>query len=322
VTQPGGPHPWHLLISRGYLALLTGLAVVVLATLFFGIQERSRNLALRVQYFTHALNQRIGRRLALEEHMRGALERGEFSVMYQPLMDIHTREIVGAEALLRWHNKALGDVPPDEFIPVAENSGLILPIGRHVLKEAMRTLAAWRRATGKQLVMSVNISPRQLFDENLPASVARALEETQCPGHCLQLEVTEGVLLSGHGDIDGVFRALSDLRVRVAMDDLGTGYSSLRYLRRYPFDTIKIDRSFIVDLGSDPTNGELVSATIVMAHSLGLTVIAEGVESEMQLDFLAGQHCDVAQGYLIGMPLPAHSLPGNRRGRANADPSG
>ena len=269
-------------------------------------KEQGRNT---FQYFTKALNQQLERRLALEEQLRRALERGEIGVVYQPIINLGSHRIVGAEALVRWESPVLGTVEPDEFVPMAEGSGLILPIGRHVIQEAVQALMHWRRSTGNELVMSVNVAPRQLFDPSLPAGIARLLEQSECPGRGLQLEITEGVLLASRGDVDAAFRALNALGVRLALGAFGTGYGSLSYLRRHAFDALKIDRHLIADLGTDAATGELVSAAIAMAHGLGLQVVGEGVETAAQLRALAERDCDLAQGHLIGRPVPAHALP-------------
>ncbi len=263
-------------------------------------KERGRDIC---QYFTKTMNQGIARRLALEEQLRGALAGGEFHLCYQPVIDIASRAVVGAEALLRWHNAALGEVFPAEFIPVAEQTGLILDIGRYVLTEAIGKTVEWQRHGKTAFSIAVNVSPRQFRDPGLPAFIHDNLQRMDCHAEGLVLEITEGVLLSGHAHVESTLDALQTLGVGIAMDDFGTGYSSLSYLRRYPFDTLKIDRSFIHDITVDSADRELVSATIAMARSLGLKVVAEGVETEEQFDYLAAQGCDLAQGYLFSRPI-------------------
>ena len=279
-------------------------------------KEQGRNT---YQYFTEALNRRLARRLAVEEQLHGALERRELSVVYQPLMELGSGRIVGAEALLRWQSPVLGTVEPGEFIPMAESSGLIVPIGQHVLREAAETVVAWRRTTGADLVISVNVSPRQLSDRGFAPDVARLLEHARCRGQWLRMEITEGVLLAARGEIDDALQGISALGVHLAMDDFGTGYSSLSYLRRHAFDWLKIDRDFIADLGVDAATGELVSAAIAMAHGLGLHVVGEGVENELQLRGLAERGCDLAQGHLIGLPVLAQALPTELLARPSTD---
>jgi diguanylate cyclase (GGDEF)-like protein/PAS domain S-box-containing protein len=254
-------------------------------------------------YFTDAMNREVSRRLMLEEQMHGALERGEFSLCYQPQVDVSGGRIVAVEALLRWHSPVLGELSPREFIPIAEQSGLIVPIGQFVLTEALRAAAAWRRHHEPGLRIAVNLSPRQFRDIGLASFIATALERAGLAGESLELEITEGVLLGGHSFVEETLGALNNLGVTIAMDDFGTGYSSLSYLRSYPFQVMKIDRSFVRDITQDPADRELISAAIAMAHGLGLKVVAEGVETEEQLAILAGHGCELAQGYLFGRPV-------------------
>ena len=254
-------------------------------------------------FFTNTMNQNATRRLLLEEQLRGALERDELSLCYQPLIDVAAGTMTGVEALLRWHNPVLGAVSPDEFIPIAEQSGLIVPIGRYVIEKALSCAARWQERYRWNLKISVNLSPRQFRDPTLLPYIEKTLAETGVSSDSLELEITEGVLISSHPDIELSLNALNELGVSIAMDDFGTGYSSLSYLRRYPFDTLKIDRSFVSDITIDPQDRELVNAVIAMAHSLGLTVVAEGVENEAELNYLNTRGCDLAQGYLFSRPL-------------------
>ncbi|MBE9397766.1 EAL domain-containing protein [Pontibacterium sp. N1Y112] len=254
-------------------------------------------------FFTSAMNRDVSRRLLLEEQMHGALARDEFRVCYQPKIDVKSGEITGFEALLRWRNPTLGDVSPGEFIPVAEHTGLILPLGEFVLQEALATGAAWYNEFHRELSMAVNLSPRQFRDPNLINHIKQRIAKSGFPQHCLELEITEGVLMSGHGFIETALDELTDAGIIIAMDDFGTGYSSLSYLRNYPFDVLKIDQSFVRDITHDHADLELVCAAITMAHNLGLSVIAEGVETTEQLDLLATHDCDSAQGYLISRPM-------------------
>ena len=269
-------------------------------------KQQGRNV---YHFFTDAMNEGVTRRLALEEQLHGALERGELYLCYQPLVDVSSRAITGLEALLRWHNPKLGRVPPDEFISVAEQNGLIVPIGRFVLESAL-AVCARQHAEGYPLRLSVNLSPRQFRDPELLPFIGRQLQLHGLAGSALELEITEGVLMSSYTDIDRVMSSFSDMGISLAMDDFGTGYSSLSYLRSYPFDTVKIDRSFINDITADPLDRELVNAAIAMAHSLGLTVVAEGVETEGQLALLAAQGCELAQGYLFSPPVDEAALVG------------
>jgi len=268
-------------------------------------KEQGRNT---YSYFTDAMNQEVSRRLHLEEQMHGALDRGEFRLCYQPQVDVGTRMIIGVEALLRWNNPALGDVSPTEFIPITEQTGLIIPIGQFVLSQALTMAAKWQQKLGRRFTMAVNLSPSQFRDPNLVPLIEKTILQTGLTDNSLELEITEGVLMSGHAYIDEALAALSDLGVGIAMDDFGTGYSSLSYLRSYPFDILKIDRSFINDITVDKADLELVNASIAMAHGLGLKIVAEGVETEEQLAHLANRGCEYAQGYLFCKPVSAEEI--------------
>ncbi len=259
-------------------------------------------------YFTEAMNQEVSRRLALEEQMHGALERGEFRLCYQPQMDVSTRRISGVEALLRWNNPVLGNVSPDEFISIAEQTGQIVPIGQFVLIEALTMAVRWQSMLEQSFTMAVNLSPIQFRAPNLVTFIEQSIEKSGISSQNLELEVTEGVLISGYAYIEDALTNLSNLGVSIAMDDFGTGYSSLSYLRSYPFNVLKIDRSFIKDISVNPADRKLVNATIAMAHSLGLKVVAEGVETEEQLALLVTQGCELAQGYLFSKPVTAEKI--------------
>lgn len=268
-------------------------------------KERGRNT---YSYFTDKMNEGVSRRLLLEEQMHGALNRGEFTLCYQPQVEIISGRIVGAEALLRWNNPVLGEVSPLEFIPIAEQTGMIVPIGRFVLTEALATATEWNRKPQARFKIGVNLSPRQFRDPNLVTFIEESIHKSGIAATELELEITEGVLMSGHAYVDHALAVLNNLGVSIAMDDFGTGYSSLSYLRSYPFDVLKIDREFIHDITDDPADRELVNATIAMAHGLGLKVIAEGVETEEQLQHLSAQGCDYAQGYLFSRPIPQKEM--------------
>lgn len=259
-------------------------------------------------YFTEAMNQSITRRLLLEEQLHGALKRQELEVLYQPQVRISDRAIVGCEALMRWHHPELGGVSPVEFIPIAEQTGLIEEMGQFVLTQTLQQLRHWKQKHGICLCAAVNISPRQFRNPGFVDSVCQLLAEHDVAPEQLELEVTEGVLMSGQSQVDRAIEELNKLGVIISMDDFGTGYSSLSYLRSYPFDVIKIDRSFVRDINADQGDRELVNATIAMAHGLGLRVVAEGVEDEAQLAHLESQGCDIAQGYLFGKPMSPAAL--------------
>lgn len=254
-------------------------------------------------YFTQAMNRGVSRRLALEEQMHGALGRNEFSLVYQPQIDLASGRIIGAEALLRWCNPAIGEVSPSEFIPVAEQSGMIVQLGQFVLNEVLSVADRWQQKYVRDFRISVNLSPRQFRDPGLVEFIAGALRKSGVAGDTLELEITEGVLMSGHSYIHDALDQLSEIDVQFSMDDFGTGYSSMSYLRSYPFHALKIDQSFIAGISEDTTDQELITAIIAMAHGLNLKVVAEGVETDEQLLFLKGLGCDYAQGYLFSKPV-------------------
>jgi diguanylate cyclase (GGDEF)-like protein len=264
-------------------------------------KEVGRNI---YSYFTEKMNAKIARRLSLEEQMHGALARNEFTVYYQPQINIHNNKISGTEALLRWSNPALGDISPAEFIPIAEQTGLIVPLGEFVLNKAMRDTAKWQQKYNPNITVSVNLSPRQFRDENLLNYIEETIKEYFSSGSSLVLEITEGVLMKGYNYIDDALKRLKKLGVNIAMDDFGTGYSSLSYLRKFPFDILKIDKSFVDCITHNVSDRTLIKATIVMAHGLNLKVVAEGVETQQQLAHLENLGCDYAQGYLLSKPIP------------------
>ena len=268
-------------------------------------KEQGKN---NFQFFTPAMNTRIQNRLALENDLRHGLERGEFVVYYQPQLNISTGQIVGVEALVRWQHPERGLVLPMEFIPVAEETGLIVPLGEWVLHAACAQIRSWQEAGLPPLRVAVNLSAREFQQGNLIEAVAGVLEETGLAPEFLQLEITEGVSIQ---DVDFTIKVMGELKemgVQIAIDDFGTGYSALSYLRRFPIDVVKIDRSFVCDLTIDSTDAEIATTIIVMAHNLGLEVIAEGVETEEQLAFLKQRRCDEMQGYLFSKPVPAEKL--------------
>ncbi|MCL1093962.1 putative bifunctional diguanylate cyclase/phosphodiesterase [Shewanella kaireitica] len=259
-------------------------------------------------YFTHAMNKEVSRRLAIEEQIHGALERGELQVHYQIQLDIRDGSIMGAEALLRWNNPVLGNVSPAEFIPIAEQTGVIEPMGEFILHRALETAHTWQQTFNDDFRIAINLSPRQFRNPNLVQLINDSVCQLGMQPKDLELEITEGVLLSGHAYTLDALMALSEAGFCISMDDFGTGYSSLSYLRTYPFQILKIDRSFIKDMNTDDTSKELIIATIEMAHALGIRVIAEGVETQEQFDELSFMMCDYAQGFLISKPVVLDEL--------------
>lgn len=268
-------------------------------------KEKGRN---NYSFFTKSMNQQVSYRLKLEGKMHGALQREEFSIMYQPQIDVASGSIIGAEALLRWNNQQLGQVSPVDFIPVAEQSGMIIDIGEYVIEESLKYLASIPKVGGKPFRMAVNISPRQLRNTNLVQFISDTIERYNVKPESLELEITEGVLMVGSRYVNDVLYSLSEFGIALSMDDFGTGYSSMSYLRQYPFDLLKIDRNFVSGISENKADKELVIATIAMAKALGLKVVAEGVETHEQYHILNDLDCDYAQGYLFGKPMTPEAL--------------
>ncbi|WP_298447571.1 bifunctional diguanylate cyclase/phosphodiesterase [uncultured Marinobacter sp.] len=264
-------------------------------------------------FFTREMNEMIMRRMEIEGQLHGALERNEFEVYYQPKFDVRDGKVIGAEALLRWHNPILGNVGPDEFIPIAEHTGSIVPIGKYVIEQALQFLVEWEGESRSGYTVAVNLSPRQFRDKKLVSFVEERLRDENLRPERLEFEITEGVLMAGQSYVEDSLGKLHQLGVRLSMDDFGTGYSSLSYLRQYDFDLLKIDRSFVSGITKNKEDRDLVTATIAMAHSLGLQVVAEGVETAAQLTLLRELGCDVAQGYHFSKPVPAKEMIGCRR---------
>ncbi len=254
------------------------------------------------------MNAQAVSRANLGNHLRRALERDQLLLHYQPQADIASGEIVGIEALVRWQHPELGLVPPADFIPVAEEIGVICALGEWVLNEACRQAVAWQRAGMPHLPVAVNLSALQLRRPDFLDTVRRALDSSGLEPHWLEVELTESVLMHEAEAALSTLRELSSIGIRVAVDDFGTGYSSLAYLRRLPIDKLKIDRSFVRDLTVDRDDWVIVSTIIRMAHSLNLKVIAEGVETGEHLAVLRAQGCDEVQGYLLSRPLPAEEV--------------
>jgi EAL domain-containing protein (putative c-di-GMP-specific phosphodiesterase class I) len=245
--------------------------------------------------------------MVVENEMREGLRQDQFYLAYQPQFDIKTGKIVGAEALLRWENPRLGSVPPSEFIPIAEATGFIVDLGQFVIHEACRQGRLWLDQ-GNHIRLAVNVSYVQFLRSGLAQSILDSLESAEFPGSLLELELTESVLASNPARVMDVFQAVAKAGVRCAIDDFGTGFSSLSYLRRFSADKLKIDQSFVRDVPGDSEDEIVVSAIITLAHNLRMECIAEGVETQDQLDFLKRLGCDQAQGYLLSKPLSSEGL--------------
>ncbi|TMA73728.1 MAG: EAL domain-containing protein [Deltaproteobacteria bacterium] len=267
--------------------------------------------------FDASMHDRAVELLQLETALRRALERNEFRLHYQPVVSLTSGQITGAEALLRWNHPERGLVPPMEFIPLAEETGLIVEIGAWVLREASRQMKEWQERLGQPgLEIGVNLSSRQFQGPGLVAEVAEVLRATGLSPRSLRLEVTESLLMDKHPNVAQTMTELRAMGVRIDLDDFGTGYSSLSYLHQFPIDTLKIDRSFIHRIGASDDAVEIVNTILALANSLDMEVVAEGVETEQQLEVLRKMHCAYAQGYHLSRPVEApqfESLVGTRR---------
>jgi len=274
-------------------------------TAMYHAKERGKN---NFQFYQADMNASALQRLELESDLRHALEQGEFKLFYQPQFSGDGKRLTGAEALLRWQHPQRGLVPPNDFIPVLEELGLVVQVGDWVLRESCRQLAEWHEAKIRVPKISVNLSARQFAEGDLDQRIAEILQHSGIPAGCLELELTESILMEDVANAMQTLGSLKKLGVFIAIDDFGTGYSSLNYLKQFPIDVLKIDRSFVDGLPHGEQDGQIARAIIAMAHSLNLTVIAEGVETLAQLDFLRGHDCDEVQGFLLGRPMPAHQF--------------
>ncbi|MGE4124419.1 MAG: EAL domain-containing protein [Pusillimonas sp.] len=265
-------------------------------------KEAGRN---NVQFYTPELNAEHVRRLEIADGLRHALANQELELHYQPKIRTGCGQLVGVEALLRWTRSDGTRITPDEFIPVAEDCGMILPIGEWVLHQACQQIVLWRERGYPKMRVSVNLSARQFKNQDIIQVVQRVLAETGCPPQALELEITESVLMERPEKVTAILREISDMGIRLSIDDFGTGYSSLSYLRNFPIHELKIDRSFIEDIVHDESHAAIVKAIISLAHSMKLKVLAEGVETQEQLDYLRAEKCDHLQGYYFSRPVPA-----------------
>jgi len=269
-------------------------------TALYRAKKLGRNCA---EFFTPDMHEAAIQRLRREVELRKALRRDELKLHYQPLYDLPGGKLMGVEALVRWQSQEFGLVSPADFIPLAEETGLIIPIGEWVLREACRQAVRWRAIAGEHFHMAVNLSARQFTQPDLAGSIGRILGETGLPPSALLLEITESVTLSNEDGNMAELRKLRGLGIRLALDDFGTGNSSLGYLKRFPIEVLKLDQSFVRDVAHDPQDAAVARATIRLANTLGLHVVAEGVENEAQLTWLQGESCALIQGYLLSEPL-------------------
>jgi diguanylate cyclase len=292
-------------IGLAFASSDTESATDLLRNADLAMYEAKRDGGDRVAEYRPLLHAVALRRTELEAELRHAFDHDQFVVHYQPIFELSSNRLVGTEALIRWQHPTRGLVAPGEFIAAAEQSGLIVPLGSWVLRTACRQTAAWQARHPDQapLSVSVNLSPRQLLDRTLVTTVAGALHDAGLDASSLCLEVTEGSVIKDFEATMPTLNALRTLGVSLALDDFGTGYSSLSYLRQLPVNSVKIDRSFVADLGRDAPNSQIVLAIIDLAHALGMSVTAEGAETEHQLDSLRSMHSDHVQGYLLGRPL-------------------
>ena len=260
------------------------------------------------QFYSADLTERAHARLGMETSLRRALERDEFQLHYQPKVDLATGRVTGVEALLRWHDRDRGAVAPNEFIPIAEECGLILPIGDWVLRAACTEVKRWHDEGLAGLRLAVNLSSRQFRHKRLVTNIARILDETGFDARCLEFEITESVLMDLDNQVSEVLARIKEMGISISIDDFGTGYSSLSYLKRFPIDTLKIDRSFVRDIPADLDDVAIVRAIIAMARSLRMRTVAEGVEQEEQMRFLRAEGCEEMQGFFYSRPLPSDEI--------------
>jgi EAL domain-containing protein (putative c-di-GMP-specific phosphodiesterase class I) len=244
-------------------------------------------------------------RLPMHQRLSNALSYGEFRIYYQPVVELQKRSIVGVEALCRWPQRDATFTSPETFITQAETSGFIIQLGEWVMRNAVEQVALWQRKFSADFRLAVNLSGRQFMHRNLIKSIEESAKAANLASRTLEFEITESVAMHNAEDSIGIMRQLKSLGLHLALDDFGTGYSSLAYLKRFPIDKLKIDKSFVRDIPEDANDLAIVSAIIAMAHALGLSVQAEGVETQAQADFLAESGCEYAQGYLFGRALPA-----------------
>jgi predicted signal transduction protein with EAL and GGDEF domain len=276
-------------------------------TAMYQAKDRGRN---NVQMFSAVMNRKLEHRVAMEAALRDAIRLRQLDVHYQPFVNLLSRKIVGLEALIRWHHPVDGMIPPDRFIPVAEETGLVVALGNYVLHRTLQNMAAWRRAGAALVPVSVNVSPAQLQRGELRSTISTLLKTYGLTPDLLQLEMTEGAVFdasiaqTGESRQDSIAQ-LRDLGIKIAIDDFGTGYSSLSYLKHWRVDMLKIDKSFVRDLVTDSSDLAIVSAIIAIARHLKIQVIAEGIEGYQQAEILRNLGCNLGQGFLFAKPMPA-----------------
>lgn len=291
-TAPDDAHDVHELLRNADTAM-------------YFAKERGKST---YQSFQGDMKGKALKRLTMESHLRRALERNEFVVHYQPQFDIHAHRIIGVEALLRWYHPEFGMVGPNEFIPIAEETGLIVPIGEWVLRQAASDVLGLHRSSGKALYLAVNLSGRQFKEENIAERIMAIVAEVAFPPELLEIEITESTLMDVSDNTLEKLNALRDAGISLSLDDFGTGYSSMSYLKRFPITRLKIDRSFVRDVPMDQDDTAIVQAIIAMGRTLKMNIIAEGVETPEQADFLRHSGCDNLQGYLLARPMPKQDL--------------
>jgi diguanylate cyclase (GGDEF)-like protein len=291
-------------------------AAALIASADLAMHQAKKSGRSEALLFSLEMGRAFPKRLLLENELRKALEAGDFRVHYQPKLDVRTGRLVGAEALVRWQHHERGLIPPSEFIPFAEEVGLIVPIGQWVLEQACAQTKAWQEQSFAIDNIAVNISGVQFRQKDMVSTVEKALKESGLAARCLELEITESVVMQNAADAEVMLESLDKMGVRIAIDDFGTGYSSLSYLKRFPIHKLKIDQSFIRDISDDPDNAAIVKAIIALSHSLRLQVVAEGVEHDDELRFLRSLGNDEYQGFLHSRPMPAHDFEVYLRGLA------
>jgi diguanylate cyclase (GGDEF)-like protein len=267
--------------------------------------KHTKALKVRYSFYSFEFNARIAEKMEMESMLQSALEKNQFVLHYQPKVDLHTGEIMGAEALIRWQHPERGMISPMDFIPLAEETGLIVPIGEWVIRTVCAQQAAWRRAAVPIFPVALNLSALQFRDGNLLYVLSKALADHDIVASAVELELTESLVMQNPEAAGEAMRAFRNLGFKLSLDDFGTGYSSLAHLKRFPFNTVKIDRAFVTDITQNPEDAAIASAVIGMAHSLSMNVIAEGVETEAQMKFLRARHCDQMQGYFFSRAIPA-----------------